>query len=306
MIYTLTLNPALDYVVFVDEFTPGVLNRASGESVQFGGKGVNVSLLLKELGVSSTALGMIAGFTGEALAGYLTEKGIKEDFIRLKAGLTRINIKLKSGEETEINGSGPIIDEAAQEVLFHKLGALQKGDTLVLAGSVPPSLPSGFYGQILSLLAEKEVCAVVDTSGDALRKVIVHRPFLLKPNHHELGELFGKRLSSIDEIIVYGDRLRGLGVKNVLVSMAENGALLFAADGGVYRVSAPRGKAVNSVGAGDSMLAGFLAGLDGGYAHALRLGAAAGSATAFSDGLADRAHIMALYEKIAVTWQKRN
>ena len=296
MIYTVTFNPALDYVVRMDALALGQVNRTVSEDVQLGGKGINVSWVLRELGHENVALGFVAGFTGKAIEDGLAAKGVATDFIHLPAGLTRINVKLKAGEETEINGTGPDISAEALEELFHKLDALGEGDVLVLAGSIPASMPSDVYESILARLEGKNVLCAVDATRDLLVNVLKYKPFLIKPNNHELGEIFGRVLTTDEEIRECAEKLQQQGARNVLVSMAGDGAMLLDENGGCHRLAAYKGKVKNSVGAGDSMVAGFLAGyLDSGdYAHALRVGSAAGSATAFSDVLATRSEIEAL------------
>lgn len=296
MIYTVTFNPALDYVVRMDALALGQVNRTASEDVQLGGKGINVSWVLRELGQENVALGFVAGFTGKAIEDGLATKGVATDFIHLPAGLTRINVKLKAGEETEINGKGPDISAEALEELFRKLDALGEGDVLVLAGSIPASMPSDVYESILARLEGKKVLCAVDATRDLLVNVLKYKPFLIKPNNHELGEIFGRVLTTDEEIRECAEKLQQQGARNVLVSMAGDGAMLLDENGGCHRLAAYKGKVKNSVGAGDSMVAGFLAGyLDtGDYAHALRVGSAAGSATAFSDVLATRPEIEAL------------
>ena len=296
MVYTVTFNPALDYVVRMEQFQPGELNRTKSEEVQFGGKGINVSTVLRNLGVENVALGFVAGFTGEALEKGLRAAGISTDFIRLAGGWTRINVKIKAGQESEINGRGPDIPDQALEDLFAKLDKLGEGDVLVLAGSIPATLPDDIYQRILTRLDGRGVLAVVDATRDLLCAVLPYKPFLIKPNNHELGEIFGKKLQTDEEILECAKQLQARGARNVLVSMAGDGSLLLDETGAVHRLGVPRGKVVNSVGAGDSMVAGFLAGWleHRDYAMAHRLGAAAGSATAFSDGLAGKEEVLAL------------
>ena len=296
MVYTVTFNPALDYVVHMEAFHAGDINRTRQEEIQFGGKGINVSTVLSHLGIETIALGFLAGFTGQALEEGLRKSGIRTDFIWLPEGLTRINVKIKAGEETEINGQGPAIPAAALEELFHKLDRLQNGDVLDLSGSIPASLPDDVYQKILARLDGRGILTVVDATRDLLCAVLPYRPFLIKPNNHELGEIFGKVLNSDEEIIDCAGRLREKGARNVLVSMAGDGSLLLDETGGVHKLGVPKGKVRNSVGAGDSMVAGFLAGWlkTGDYARAHRMGAAAGSATAFSEGLATETQIMSL------------
>ena len=299
MIYTVTFNPALDYVVRMDELALGQVNRTVSEDVQLGGKGINVSWVLRELGHENVALGFVAGFTGKAIEDGLAAKGVATDFIHLPAGLTRINVKLKAGEETEINGKGPDISAEALEELYHKLDALSEGDVLVLAGSIPASMPNDVYESILARLEGKKVLCAVDATRDLLVNVLKYRPFVIKPNNHELGEIFGRTLTTDEEIRECAAKLQEQGARNVLVSMAGDGAMLLDENGVCHRLAAHKGKVKNSVGAGDSMVAGFLAGyLDSGdYEQALRVGSAAGSATAFSDVLATRPEIEALLNK---------
>lgn len=289
MIYTVTFNPAIDYVVHTGALRLGDVNRASSESVSFGGKGINVSVVLKALGVPSKALGFVAGFTGDAIEQGVQAMGVETDFVHLESGFSRINVKLKAAGETELNGQGPEISKDALAALLSKLDALEDGDTLILAGSVPGSLPQNIYEMILARLANRQLRIVVDASKDLLRSVLRYRPFLIKPNHHELGELFGVTLTSDAQIADYARQLQGMGARNVLVSMAGDGALLLDENGRVHRCGVCRGMVKNSVGAGDSMVAGFVAGaVNGDYGYALKLGTAAGGATAFSEGLADR------------------
>lgn len=300
MIYTVTFNPALDYVVGVERLTLGEVNRTTKESIYYGGKGINVSAVLKELKVESIALGFVAGFTGDAIERGVKEKGIVTDFIHLKEGMSRINVKIKSDQESEINGQGPEITKEAIELLFEKLDQLKEGDSLVLAGSIPKTLPSDIYERIMERLREKKIRVVVDATKDLLLNVLKYKPFLIKPNNHELGEMFGVILKTNEEIISYGKKLQDMGAKNVLVSMAGDGSILIDETGNVYQMGVPAGKVKNSVGAGDSMVAGFLAGYaeTNNYEEALKLGAATGSATAFSEGLATYEKIMELRSQL--------
>lgn len=298
MIYTVTFNPALDYVVHMERFRAGEVNRTDSEELQLGGKGINVSTVLRGLGVESVALGFLAGFTGRALEGGLHKSGIQTDFIWLKSGLTRINVKIKGETETEINGRGPDIGEEALEAMFCKLDRLKAGDMLVVSGSIPATLPSDTYERILARLEGKGIHTVVDATRDLLCNVLPYKPFLIKPNNLELGEIFGRELKSDGEIRECAAQLQKRGARNVLVSMAGDGSLLLDETGACHRLGVPKGKVLNSVGAGDSMVAGFLAGWleKGDYAYAHRLGAAAGSATAFSVGLATGDEIRALMD----------
>ena len=300
MVYTVTFNPALDYVVRVSDFQAGETNRTESDEIQWGGKGINVSTVLRNLGVENVALGFLAGFTGEALDKGLQKAGIATDFIWLPEGLTRINVKIKAGQETEINGVGPAIPAAALEELFAKLDRLQSGDVLVLAGSIPASLPDDVYQRILARLEGREILTVVDATRDLLCAVLPYRPFLIKPNKSELGEIFGRTLTTDKEIEECARKLQERGARNVLVSMAGEGSLLLDETGAVHRLGVPKGKVLNSVGAGDSMVAGFLAGWleHRDYAMAHRLGAATGSATAFSAGLATKEQVTALLAAI--------
>lgn len=300
MIYTVTFNPSLDYIVSVENFRLGLTNRTDSELILPGGKGLNVSKVLGNLGVDNTALGFVAGFTGEEIVRRTEEMGVKSDFIRIQEGISRINLKLKSISGTEINGRGPRIGGEAVEELTHKLDILGQGDALVLAGSIPGSMPDDIYRKILERLDGRGILTVVDATKDLLVNVLEYHPFLVKPNNHELGELFGVELKDRAEVVPYAKRLRGMGAVNVLVSMADQGAVLAAGDGEIYASDAPRGKLINGVGAGDSMVAGFLAGWmeQGDYEHAFHMGIAAGSASAFSELLATREEIMAIYGQL--------
>ena len=298
MIYTVTFNPAIDYVVRLDApLQVGEVNRAAGEDCVLGGKGINVSGVLRELGCESVALGFVAGETGAWLERGLAAQGLRTDFIHLAKGMTRINVKIKSGTETELNGAGPDIPDNTMEQLNAQIDALQKDDVLVLAGSIPKSLPQDTYERLLARLDGKGVRAVVDATQNLLVNVLPYHPFLIKPNNHELGEIVGRELHSDEEIIAAARTLQEKGARNVLVSMAGDGALLVDEHGEVHRIGCPKGKVVNSVGAGDSMVAGFVAGYlqSGSYEQALKLGTACGSATAFSLGLAAKEKIEQLY-----------
>lgn len=299
MVYTVTFNPAIDYIMHTDTLSPGCVNRSLSEDIQFGGKGINVSVVLSELGIKSKALGFVAGFTGDAIKNGIQKKGVETDFVHLKDGFTRINVKIKSDEETELNGQGPKIDLDAIESLYEKLGNIKDGDTLVLAGSIPNSLPSDIYENILARLSEKNVKAVVDATGDLLLNVLKYKPFLIKPNNYELGEMFGVTINSKEDVITYAKKLKEMGAKNVLVSMAGDGAVLIDEHDKVHTCGVCKGKVKNSVGAGDSMVAGFIAGSESGdYEYALKLGTATGGATAFSDGLAKKEEIFELLKQL--------
>lgn len=292
MIYTVTFNPAIDYVVRTGEMKIGATNRSNSEEIYFGGKGINVSMVLKELDMPSIALGFVAGFTGVAIEKGVQEAGIETDFVHLENGFSRINVKIKSSQETELNGQGPHITEDAIKELFAKLDCLKDGDTIVLAGSIPNTLPADIYEQILQYLSGKNIKAVVDATGELLLRVMKFKPFLVKPNNHELGELFHVTLQTNEEIAQYARKLQEMGARNVLVSMAGDGALLIDENGKEHFCDVCKGTVRNSVGAGDSMVAGFLAGSkDGDYEYALKLGTATGGATAFADGLAKREDI---------------
>lgn len=299
MVYTVTFNPAVDYVVHAEAVSLGGVNRSKSEEIYFGGKGINVSMVLIELNVRSRALGFVAGFTGEAIEKGVAEKGVEADFVHLESGFSRINVKIKSDSETELNGQGPAIDEKALNALYEKLDGLSDGDTLVLAGSIPFGLPADIYEKILERLQNKKIKAVVDATKELLLNVLKYKPFLVKPNHHELGEMFGVTLKTNEEIAEYAQKLKDMGARNVLVSMAGDGALLLDENGKTHICGVCRGTVKNSVGAGDSMVAGFIAGSErGDYEYALKLGTAAGGATAFSDGLAKKALIEELIKQL--------
>lgn len=299
MVYTVTFNPAIDYVVHTGEMKFGKTNRSEREEIYFGGKGINVSIVLREIGISSKALGFIAGFTGEAIEKGLVDMGINTDFVRLNQGNSRINVKIKSMEETEINGQGPDIDSEAITALFQKLDNITDGDTLILAGSIPSSLPADIYQRILERLSGKKIKAVVDATNELLLNVLQYKPFLVKPNNHELGEMFGVELKNDEDIEKYARKLQEMGAVNVLISMAGDGAMLIDEYGKLHRCGVCKGTVKNSVGAGDSMVAGFTAGsLQGDYEYALKLGTAAGGATAFLDGLATKEKIEELLKTL--------
>lgn len=300
MIYTVTLNPSLDYIVSVDNFRLGYTNRTASELLLPGGKGINVSIVLRNLAVESRALGFIAGFTGDEIVSRLEEMGVRTDFIRLVHGMSRINFKLNSIEGTEVNGRGPEIEGDSVEKLMGQLAGLQDGDILFLSGSIPASVPEDIYRRILDRLQGRGVESVVDASGKLLENTLEYRPMLIKPNHHELGEMFGREIRSREEALPWAEKLQEMGARNVLVSMAGEGAVFLAEDGSAYGAEAPQGKLVNSVGAGDSMAAGFMAGWleKRDYRHAFHMGMAAGSASAFSEHLARGKEIRALYEKV--------
>lgn len=299
MIYTLTFNPSLDYIVTVPDFNCGRVNRTSDEIIFPGGKGINVSMVLKNLGFENTALGFLAGFTGAALEKLVEEKGIRAEFISVEKGMTRINVKLRAAEETEINGQGPAIEAADIQKLYQRLEQLSDGDILVMAGSIPDVMPKTIYMDIMKYLQYKKLKIVVDATKDLLVNVLQYHPFLIKPNNHELGEIFRVTIKEKADIVIYAKKLQEMGARNVLVSMAGDGAVLVAEDGSVYQAKAPEGKVVNSVGAGDSMVAGFLAGYleHGSYDKAFEMGVCTGSASAFSEELATKAQVMELLKQ---------
>ena len=300
MIYTLTLNPSLDYLINVKNFTKGIVNRTTQEIIVPGGKGINVSIVLKNLGYESTALGFYAGFTGQQLRQLMTEQEIREEFLQVEKGMTRINVKLRSEEETEINGQGPFFEAEDMEKLYNKLEKLQNGDILVLAGSIPDTVPKTIYMKIMEYLQEKNVSIVVDATKELLLNVLKYQPFLIKPNHYELGEIFNVKMTEKQQVVEYAQKLQRMGARNVLVSMAGDGAVLLTEEGNIYQSNAPKGTVVNSVGAGDSMVAGFLAGYleKEDYEYAFQMGVATGSASAFSENLATKEEVMSILNSI--------
>lgn len=300
MIYTVTFNPSLDYIVSVDDFKLGLTNRTSSELILPGGKGTNVSTVLKNLGFESTALGFVAGFTGNEIVKRLNDMGIESDFISIENGISRINLKLKSIDGTEINGAGPDISEEKVNKLMDKLNQLKEGDVLVLAGSIPSSMSDNIYRDIMADLKDRGVMIIVDATKDLLLNVLEYHPFLIKPNNHELGEIFDVKLTTREEVIPYGRKLQEKGARNVLVSMAGEGAVLIAEDGQVFDTPAPKGKLINGVGAGDSMVAGFVAGWieKQDYEYAFHMGVASGSASAFSENLATKEEIINVYNQV--------
>ncbi|MCI9083437.1 MAG: 1-phosphofructokinase [Lachnospiraceae bacterium] len=300
MIYTVTFNPSLDYIVTVEDFKLGLTNRTSSEFLLPGGKGINVSTVLRNLGIESTALGFIAGFTGEEVVRRLEKMGVKNGFIPIDEGFTRINLKLKSMDGMEINGMGPKISREKVQMLMDKLNTLGEGDVLFLSGSIPASMSDDAYQKIMELLQGRGVQIAVDATKDLLMNVLPCHPFLIKPNNHELGEIFGAELKTRESVVPYARKLQEKGAQNVLVSMAGEGAVLVAADQNVYDTPAPEGKLINGVGAGDSMVAGFMAGYmeKRDYKYAFYMGVAAGSASAFSENLATKQEIEAVYRKL--------
>lgn len=302
MIYTVTFNPSLDYIVSVPNFALGKTNRTESEQLLPGGKGINVSILLNHLGIESTALGFCAGFTGEEIKRQLQELGIKTDFIHTESGCARINLKLQNVEGTEINGMGPAISEEKTEELLERLRALKEGDVLVLAGSIPASMPDDMYRNIAAMVDGKGILLAVDATRDLLVNVLKYHPFIIKPNNHELGELFDVTLTTRESVVPYAKRLQEKGARNVLVSMAGEGAVLVSESGEVFTAEAPKGKLINGVGAGDSMVAGFLAGWlrSHDYREAFRMGVACGSASAFSEYLAEKEKIVEVYSQARI------
>ncbi|WP_302626130.1 1-phosphofructokinase [uncultured Eubacterium sp.] len=288
MIYTVTFNPSIDYIVSVEDLKLGYVNRTSAELMFPGGKGINVSMVLSNLGIENTAFGFLAGFTGESIQNMLEANGVNADFIKVKEGTTRINVKIRAQQESEINGMGPAIDEQDIKALYEKLGKLKDGDILVLAGSIPTVMPETMYSDIMEYLKDKDIKIVVDATKDLLLNVLKYKPFFVKPNNHELGEIYGVELKTREDVVPYAKKMQEQGARNVLVSMAGEGAVLVAENGEVYKSRCPEGKVRNSVGAGDSMVAGFIAGFlkTGDYKEALRSGLLTGSASAFSDNLA--------------------
>jgi 1-phosphofructokinase len=304
MIYTITFNPSLDYIASCEDFRLGETNRVSKEIIFPGGKGINVSIVLSNFGMDTTALGFLAGFTGEEIKRLIVEKGIRNEMIPIDHGFSRINIKLRSKEESELNGMGPAIDDEAIRELYEKLDELTDKDILCLAGSIPSSMPSTMYSDIMKHLQGRGIRIVVDATRDLLMNVLEYKPFLIKPNNHEIGELFNVKLTTRDEVVPYARKLQEMGAVNVLVSMAGEGAVLIDENGNVYQSEAPKGKVVNSVGAGDSMVAGFIYGYlkyqD--YEQAFRYGLATGSASAFSEELATIDEVRELYKE---TWGEK-
>lgn len=300
MIYTVTFNPSLDYIVTVNNFEMGMTNRTSTEQILPGGKGINVSTVLHNLGIETTALGFVAGFTGEKIEKEVEKLGFSYDFIHIPDGFSRINMKIKNVNGTEINGMGPDIPKEAVDALMAKLDTLKEGDGLVLAGSIPASLPDSIYSDIMARLEGRGITIVVDATRDLLLNVLKYHPFMIKPNIHELGDIYGVKLQTKDDVIPYAKKLQERGAQNVIVSMGVDGAVLLDADGKVHKLPAAEGKLVNAVGAGDSMVAGFIAGYEEkkDYAHAFRLGSAAGSASALSELLETKPEIEALYKTL--------
>ena len=293
MVYTVTLNPALDYVMKLKALRTDDINRTDGEEIYYGGKGINVSVILTQLGIPNTALGFLGGFTGKKLEEMLKNDNVSCDFNYLKNGDTRINVKIKADKEIDLNACGPEITKEDMQSFLKKLDGIKSGDYLILAGSIPNTLPDDIYEQILERVGDRNINCVVDATGDLLKNVLKYKPFLIKPNHHELGDLFSVQIKSDDDIVKYSKKLQEMGAKNVLVSMAKDGAMLTDENRCVHKIGNAKGKLINSVGCGDSMVAGFTAGYikTADYSYALRLGSACGNATAFSEKLATREEI---------------
>ena len=302
MVYTVTLNPALDYVMKLKNLRTDDINRTDGEEIYYGGKGINVSVILTQLDIPNTALGFLGGFTGKKLEEMLKSDGISCDFNYLKSGDTRINVKIKADKEIDLNACGPEITQEDMQSFLKKLDGINDGDYLILAGSIPKTLPDDIYERMLESVSDRKVNCVVDATGDLLKNVLKYRPFLIKPNHHELGDLFSVEIKSDDDIVKYSKKLQEMGARNVLISMAGEGAVLIAEDGQVFDKPAPKGHLVNAVGAGDSMVAGFMAGwMDKqDYEHAFCMGIASGSASAFSEYLATKSEIEEVYKQVRV------
>ena len=300
MIYTLTLNPSIDYVVYLKSFVGGITNRTVSEEYYIGGKGINVSCILSELGIKSTAFGFTAGFTGEAIEKGLREQGINADFIRLKNGISRINIKIKADRESEINSQGPHIEHDELEKLLSMTDSIEDGDTIVLAGSIPKTVSDDTYEKILSRLKGRNIRIVVDATKKLLVNCLKYKPFLIKPNKQEISEIFSTRIESTEDVENYARELMKMGARNVIVSLGGDGAVLFAEDGKTYKMGIVKEKVVNTVGSGDSMVAGFIAGYEqtGDYGYALKLGTACANATAFSSGLAKKEKIYEVLAKL--------
>ena len=302
MIYTVTLNPSIDYIIETDKFKIGEVNRANKEELYPGGKGINVSLMLNELQVENTALGFLGGFIGEYIENTLASNGVNTEFIKLEKGFSRINLKIKNEVETEINGKGPHISEDKLQLLYKKIEKLKDEDILVLCGSIPKSLSNTLYQDIISMVAKKNVKVIVDATSNLLLNTLKYNPFLIKPNIHELEEIFDTKIDCIDSTIFYATKLKDMGAENVLISMGKDGALLIDSKGKIYLSNAPYGDVVNTVGSGDSMVAGFISGYlkTKDYKEALKLGASCGSATAFSSGIGEKKLIDTLKNEIEI------
>ena len=302
MIYTVTLNPSIDYVIKVDKLTTGNINRVNEEHVYPGGKGINVTRILKSLDNDNIALGFVSGFTGDYIINSLQELNLKSDFIKVKQGFTRINVKVKSEEETEINGQGPKISEEELNQFYKVIDKLVDGDILILSGSIPSCLDERLYESIMKKVEDRDIKVIVDATKNLLLNVLKYKPFLIKPNNHELAEMFNVEINSKEDVVFYARKLKEMGAQNILISMGKDGALLVTENDEVFASSVAKGEVVNSVGAGDSMVAGFIAGYlkSNSYEEALRLGAASGGATAFSSDLATREFIDKLVDEIKI------
>ena len=299
MIYTVTLNPSIDYIVRLDKLVTGITNRTTEEEYYYGGKGINVSLVLAELDLDSTAYGFVAGFTGKAIENGIRNDHIITDFIKLKEGISRINVKIKAGEETEINCQGPHIDERELERLLQKIDRIASDDTLILAGSIPKTMPDDVYERMMERIRFKNVRIVVDATNKLLVNSLKYKPFLIKPNRQELSEIFGVEVKTEEDIVHYAKELQKMGARNVLISLGGDGAMLIDEEGNKHKAGVLKEKVLNTVGSGDSMVAGFVAGYEktGDYAYALKLGSVCGNATAFLPGLATKEKINELLEK---------
>lgn len=300
MIYTITFNPALDYTLKVSNFKIGDINRTTTEKILPGGKGLNVSIVLKNLGVENTALGFIGGFTGKELKRKIEEKGIKTDFIEIENGITRINVKISSKSETAINGNGPQITEREIQLLLEKLQQINKNDIVILAGNIPKNIKNNIYEEICMILEKKGITYVVDATKELLLNILKYKPFLIKPNKEELEETFGVKIKSEEQIIIYATKMKELGAQNVLVSLGGKGAILVSENGTIYNKCAPKGEVVSTVGAGDSMVAGFIVGYlkNHNYEEALKMGIASGSASTFSENLATKEDVEQILKQI--------
>lgn len=300
MIYTITLNPSIDYILSMDHLEAGSLNRSHNETILPGGKGINVSRVLKRLNIDSTVFGFGGGFTGRYIEEFLQKEGISSRFVQVN-GLSRINVKIMADQETEINANGPAIEESDLKNLLQMVAGLKSGDVLVLAGSIPASIPKTFYQTIAEAIQGKDILLVVDAEKNLLEPVLSYRPFFIKPNHHELGEMFHTTIKTVEDAIHYGKKLLERGVQNVIVSMAEKGSVLLT-EQAVWQADVPQGKLKSSVGAGDSTVAGFLAGIARGYSleKAFQLANASGSATAFSIGLCTKDQVEQLFDQVKV------
>ena len=300
MIYTITFNPALDYISQVENFETGKINRTKTEKILPGGKGLNVSTVLKNLGIESTALGFIAGFTGDELRKNIEKRGIKTDFIKVEKGITRINVKISSNEETALNGNGPEITEEDIKKLLEKIEKIKKEDMVILAGNIPRCINNDIYEIICKTLEKNNVTFVVDATKELLMNVLKYKPFLIKPNKEELEETFKEKIETKEDIVEHAKKLQKMGAQNVLISLGGEGAILITVENKEYFLNAPKGKVLNTVGAGDSMVAGFIAGYEqnGDFEQAFKMGIATGSASSFSMNLATAEEVTNLLKEI--------